>query len=113
MKPTDKQEPIKVLVEEFRSHLGKFYAGLKLAPPYESMEKALVHLAQRLKAMDADQQIRLLSDTALRWECYTGSFIDSGLPRKHRGIITGLVRSCRVELPQEYRPWLKLFSESI
>jgi hypothetical protein len=107
------QEPIKVLVEEFRSHLQTFYAGLKLAPPYESIEKALVHLAQRLKAMDVDQQARLLNDAALRWECYTASFAGAGLSRKHRGIITGLVRSCQIELPEDYRPWLKLFSESL
>jgi len=113
MKPSNEREPIKVLVEEFRLHLGTFYAGLKLAPPYESMEQALVHLAQRLKAMDADQQARLLNDAAMRWECYTASFAGAGLPRKHRGIISGLVRSCRVELPEDYRPWLKLFSESV
>jgi hypothetical protein len=112
MKPSNERDATKVIVDEFRSHLETFYASLKLAPPYDSVEKALAHLVVTLKALAPDQRARLVMDAVLRWEYYTASFADSGLAQKHRGIIAGLVRSRRVQLPEEYRSWLKLYEST-
>ena len=39
------------LREEFRHHLETFYAQLKLAPPYESVEKAIRSLTTSVHAL--------------------------------------------------------------
>ncbi|HSS29720.1 MAG TPA: hypothetical protein VLL06_01745, partial [Nitrospiraceae bacterium] len=39
------------LREEFRHHLETFYAQLKLAPPYESVEKAIRSLTTSIHAL--------------------------------------------------------------
>jgi hypothetical protein len=103
------RELVAQLTDEFRRHLEAFYAGLKLAPPYESVERALKHFTQSLKEMTVEQRQRLGDDPSLRWAQYGISFAESGLVKKHRGIIAGLARSGQMDLPAEYRPWLKLF----
>jgi len=104
-------DPVGTLTEDFRRHLEVFYALLKLAPPYESVERALKHFSQSLKAMTVEHRHRIASDRSLRWAQYRLSFLESGLSKKHRGIIAGLARSGRSDLPDEYRPWLALFQE--
>jgi hypothetical protein len=105
----DQRDASRLLLDEFRRHLEVFYARLKLAPPYNSVEKAVLHLSRSLATMTPAEQQRLLTDSARRWRQYQDSFAQSGLARKHRGIIMGLVRSGTVDLPDEYRPWLELF----
>lgn len=100
---------IQALGSEFRRHLGIFYAKLKLAPPYHSVEKALAHLTATLKAMTPEERAKIVADTSLRWAQYRAAFIESGLSQKHRGIIAGLVRSGQVDLPGEYKPFLDAF----
>ncbi|HEU4685875.1 MAG TPA: hypothetical protein VFS39_15325 [Nitrospira sp.] len=98
------------LREEFRAHLETFYAGLKLAPPYESVEKALRALTTALHALPAEQQARVAADPALKWREFLRAFQSSGLHKKHRGIITGLARNRgRLGLPSEHEPFLDLF----
>ena len=103
-------DPIQMLREEFRHHLEVFYARLKLAPPYHSVEKAIVHLTAALKAKPPEEQARLVSDAAGRWAEYRKAFAESGLNQKHRGIIAGLIKSGQTgDLPAEYEHFLSAF----
>ncbi len=98
------------LKDEFRRHLETFYAGLKLAPPYESVEKAVRTLTTLLHARPKEEQDRILSDPTRRWLIFRQAFDDSGLAKKHRGIIAGLVRNrSSLNLATEYDHFLDLF----
>lgn len=103
-------DPIQTLREEFRRHLEVFYARLKLAPPYHSVEKAVAQLTAAVKALPPDEQARLASDQAGRWTLYRQAFAGAGLDQKHRGIIAGLVKSGRTkDLHGEYEHFLSAF----
>jgi len=57
----------------------------------------------------AEQQ-EISKDHVLKWTLYQQAFIESGLSRKHRGIITGLVQTQKLEcFPQEHRYFLEPF----
>ena len=104
-------DPIHSLREEFRSHLETFYAQLKLAPPYESVEKAIRALTTSMHALPRPEQSRIAADTVLRWEQFSQAFEASGLSKKHRGIIAGLARNrSALPLPQKYDHFLRLFN---
>ncbi len=106
-------DPVQTLREEFRRHLEVFYARLKLAPPYHSVEKAIAQLTAALKAMTPEEQARLVSDSDGRWTEYRKAFAESGLSQKHRGIIAGLAKSGQTgDLPKEYDHFLSLFISS-
>lgn len=106
-------DPLHTLREEFRRHLEVFYARLKLAPPYHSVEKAIVQLTAALKAMTPEERARLAGDSAGRWDQYRKAFVESGLNQKHRGIIAGLVKSGQTgDLPKEYDHFLSLFTSN-
>lgn len=103
-------DPIHELREEFRTHLDTFYARLKLAPPYESVEKAIRALTTAVHALPQPEQSRIAADSALRWELFRQAFEASGLNKKHRGIIAGLARDrVGLDLPQEYDQFLNMF----
>lgn len=98
------------LKTEFRHHLETFYAGLKLAPPYESVEKAVRTLTTMVHGLPIEEQTRILADPSLRWRQFQRAFEASGLAKKHRGIIAGLARDrSTVRLPAEYDHFLELF----
>jgi hypothetical protein len=102
--------PLDALKDEFRRHLQLFYSRLKLASPYDSVEKALRQLTASVAALPAADQHRLLSDEALRWAHYRRAFIDSGLSQKHRGIIAGLAQQRgTLDLPPEFDHFLDLY----
>src|SRR5919106_566542 len=102
--------PDALLRDEFRRHLQLFYSRLKLAPPYHSVENALVLLTTILKTLPAAELQRLAADPALRWAYYRKAFVESGLSQKHRGIIAGLARDRRaLELPKEFDTLLDLY----
>ena len=104
-------DPIHVLKDEFRQHLETFYARLKLAPPYESVEKALRALTTAVHALSEEEQVRIIADSTARWEQFTCAFQTSGLAKKHRGIIAGLARHrSALDLPAEYDSFLNLFT---
>ncbi len=104
-------DPLPSLRDEFRAHLETFYAQLKLAPPYESVEKAIRALTTSIHALPKPEQARLLSDSALRWEQFRRAFESSGLHKKHRGIIAGLARNrAGLGLPPEFDHFLSLFT---
>ena len=103
-------DPVQVLKEEFRRHLETFYARLNLASPYESVEKAVRTLTTIVHALARDEQIRIVTDPAVQWQYFREAFETSGLVKKHRGIITGLVRDrAAVNLPVEYDHFLNFF----
>ncbi|MBH0201615.1 MAG: hypothetical protein HP496_04770 [Nitrospira sp.] len=102
--------PSQILKEEFRRHLEVFYAHLKLAPPYESVEKAIRMLTTIVHAQPKEEQARILSDPTLQWQQFAQAFDASGLAKKHRGIIAGLARNrSALNLPTEYDHFLNLF----
>lgn len=104
-------DPIKRLGEEFRRHLEVFYARLKLAPPYDSVEQAIKSLTTTVASMSFEERARILGDPTLTWVQYRQAFMDSGLSLKHRGIILGLIRSHQTsELPAEYAAFLEAYT---
>jgi hypothetical protein len=99
------------LREEFRHHLETFYAQLKLAPPYESVEKAIRSLTTSLHALPPLERARLATDVSARWQYFRHAFESSGLSKKHRGIIAGLARNrSNLDLPAEYDQFLSLYT---
>ncbi len=104
-------EPIPSLRDDFRRTLELFYAGLKLAPPYHSVERAVAHLAAALAALPPEERARVAAEPARRWVFYRRAFVESGLSQKHRGIIAGLVRAKQTGgLPPEYQPLLDVYT---
>ena len=98
------------LLSEFRQNLEAFYAELKLAPPYDSVEKTIRCLDNLFKAKTAEEQAQVLSDNALKWQLHMQAFIDSGLHKKHRGIITGLAQTDAFDqFPESLRYLLEPF----
>lgn len=103
--------PLEFMQAEFRRSLQLFYSRLQLAPPYDSVEKALRRLTLSVRALPAADQQRLLSDQSLRWNLYRRAFVDSGLNQKHRGIIAGLARQrAQIDLPPEFDHFLDLYA---
>jgi hypothetical protein len=102
---------IDAMRQEFRRRLETFYAQLHLAPPYDSVEKALNHLTGALNAMPAEERLALSARPDARLRAYTRAFAQSGLPHRHRGIIARLVKSAQVSLPADYHDWLALYTE--
>jgi hypothetical protein len=98
------------LREEFRHHLETFYAQLKLAPPYESVEKAIRSLTTSVHALPPLERASLATDATARWQHFRQAFESSGLSKKHRGIIAGFARNrSRLNLPAEYDQFLNLY----
>jgi len=103
-------DPTLALREEFRHHLETFYAQLKLAPPYESVEKAIRSLTTSVHALPPSERARLATDATARWQHFRQAFESSGLSKKHRGIIAGLARNrSGLNLPAEYDLFLNLY----
>jgi hypothetical protein len=108
--PVTTPDQFQALKDEFRGHLETFYAGLKLAPPYESVEKAIRTLTTIIHALPSEEQTRITTDPDLRWRQFQRAFKTSGLVQKHRGIIAGLVRNrSALALSAEYDHFLNLF----
>jgi hypothetical protein len=83
-------DPIHILRQEFRNHLEEFYAFLKLAPPYHSIEKAVQYLSNTLRTKTEEFRHGLLNDPNQKWSLFQEVFSASGLQNKHRGIIQQL-----------------------
>ena len=104
------QHDYQVLLTEFRQNLEDFYAELKLAPPYDSVEKTIRCFSTLLKTKTAKEQAQLLADDSLRWQLHVQALLASGLHRKHRGIITGLARTEAINrFPEALRYLLEPF----
>ncbi len=106
--------PVESLRDEFRQHLDVFYSRLKLAAPYDSVEKALGTLTAILKALPPEDLQGLGTDTTRRWTHFRQAFVQSGLSQKHRGIIAGLARSgAPLDLPPEFDYLLDLYRTKV
>ena len=104
------QHDCQALLTEFRENLEAFYAALKLAPPYDSVEKTIRCLSTLFKTKTPEEQAQVLGDASLRWKLHVQAFIDSGLHKKHRGIITGLARTDALnQVPESLRYLLEPF----
>ena len=98
------------VLSEFRQNLEAFYAALKLAPPYDSVEKTIRYLSDLFETKTAEEQAQLLDDDSLRGKLHVQAFIDSGLHKKHRGIIAGLARTDAIDqFPESLRYLLEPF----
>ena len=107
MAPQDNHQ---ALLSEFRENLEAFYAELKLAPPYDSVEKTIRCLSDLFKTKTAEEQAQVLRDNALKWQLHVQAFVDSGLHKKHRGIITGLAHTDAFDrFPESLRYLLEPF----
>ncbi len=108
-----KQDIVQVLRDDFRHRLGLFYHHLNLAQPYDTVEKAMARLTSQLSSLPAEERAQISSDPHRRWAVYRQVFTEAGLPRKHRGIIAGLIRSEQIpDSLKEYEPWLDTFLEA-
>lgn len=101
---------IRHLRDDYRRHLEIFYAALKLAPPYHSIEQALLHLSGMLQAMSPEEREQVLLDETRQWTFYREAFTAGGLHKKHRGIIQGMKRAGQTtDLPRRYDEFLNTF----
>jgi hypothetical protein len=101
---TAQPDLVRALREEFRSHLETFYSQLKLAPPYESVEKAIRALTTALHGLSSAQQIQLTQDPELKWMQFRQAFETAGLAKKHD--------KTRLGLPPQYDHFLTLFTST-
>src|SRR5436309_16087034 len=74
-------DAVQFLRDEFRRHLDVFYARLKLAPPYHSVEKAITHLTTALQGMAPEERERIAAAPGLPWEQSRRACVDSGSAR--------------------------------
>ncbi len=105
-----KQEPVAQLQQEYRKELESFYAWLQLAPPYNSVEKAIQCLGQIFEKQSEIQKQEILETSPLKWSLFQKAFIESGLGNKHRGIIAGLVAHQDVTIiPESHQYFIQAF----
>ena len=60
--------PVKILLKDFRHDLESFYQRLQLAPPYDSVEKALTCLATLVQTKTSDEQQHIADNKITKWE---------------------------------------------
>jgi hypothetical protein len=97
------------LEADFRDRVTRFYRALQITPPYHSVEKALLALREALTEMEEPALQAASADPASLDALFGHVFIESGLARKHRGIITRLVATSPDLLPPECRPFAGAF----
>jgi len=105
---------LQLYLNEFREHLEEFYASLHLAPPYHSIEKALTTFASGYHSKTRKEQDQAHGDETLKQQWYHKAFVESGLHKKHRGIITGLLNGpTPPTVAKEYQYLLQPFVRNI
>ncbi len=103
------EDPSELIRTEFRTSLEQFYSQLNLAPPYHSIEKAVQHLSNTLRAQPQDVQ-QLFQDPQKKFLLFQKVFLLSGLTKKHQGIIKHLAQSLPSnQLPQDSQIYLENF----
>jgi hypothetical protein len=93
----------------FRERIAIFYRALQLTPPYHSVEKAILALRDATSTLDLPALQALSADEASLGALFTRILRDSGLAKKHRGIIQGLLRNRQIELPEECRSFVNAY----
>ena len=89
----------------FRHRVAFFYQSLHITPPYHSVEKATLSLRESLAPLSLPALQALAGDDASMCALFTLIVRESGLSKKHRGIIKGLLREGSDRLPPECRPF--------
>ena len=91
------------LEQTFQERTTLFYRSLQITPPYHSVEKAKLALRETLISLPSPHLQALADDERAMAALFTQVFIDSGLAKKHRGIIRGLLARNPERLPAECR----------
>jgi hypothetical protein len=87
----------------FGQRLGIFYRALSITPPYHSVEKAKLLLRERLTPLTVPDLQGLLADDAAMSGLFGQIVGDSGLAKKHRGIVQALLAADPDRIPPECR----------
>jgi len=97
------------LEDDFRQRIALFYRSLQITPPYHSVEKAKLALRDALAALEEAALQATAADPVSLGSFFTQVLIDSGLAKKHRGIIAGLLKQSPDRLPPDCRPFADAF----
>lgn len=95
----------------FRERIRAFYAALQITPPYDSVEKAGLALHDALGHLQEPALQALAEDPAVLARLFTRIVSESGLAKKHRGIIRNLLANGVDRLPPDCRPFAEAFRE--
>ena len=98
------------LEADFRRRVTLFYRSLQITPPYHSVEKAMLALRDRLKALPEPDLRAAAADPSPLDALFAHVFIESGLAKKSRGIITKLLADRPDLLAPECRPFAEAFT---
>jgi hypothetical protein len=93
------------LEADFRQRVTLLYRSLQITPPYHSVEKAVLALRDTLTALPEPTLRATATDPASLNALFTQVFIDSGLAKKHRGIINKLLGDRPELLAPECQPF--------
>ncbi len=97
------------LEADFRQRVTLLYRSLQITPPYHSVEKAVLALRDTLSALPEPALRATASDPASRNALFAQVFIDSGLAKKNRGIISKLLADRPELLAPESQPFANAF----
>ena len=97
------------LEADFRQRVTLLYRCLQITLPYHTVEKAVLDLRDTLKALQEPVLRATASDPASLDALFTQAFIDSGLAKKNRGIISKLLADRPDLLTAECRPFADAF----
>ncbi len=97
------------LEADFRQRVTLLYRSLQITPPYHSVEKAVLALRDTLTALPEPALRVTASDLASRNALFAQIFVDSGLAKKNRGIISKLLADRPELLAPECQPFADAF----
>ncbi len=96
------------LEADFRRRVQLLYRSLQITPPYHSVEKASLALGDALKSLPEPELRAAAADAAAVDNLFKQVFVDSGLAKKHRGIIVKLL----ADKPDLLAPECRTFAEA-
>ncbi|MEK6604914.1 MAG: hypothetical protein AABY77_03390 [Nitrospirota bacterium] len=99
------------LEADFKHRVTLFYRSLQITPPYHSVEKAMLSLRDTLKNLPETELRAAAADPAPLDVLFAHVFIESGLAKKSRGIITKLLADRPDILPTECKPFEEAFKQ--
>jgi len=99
------------LEAEFKRRVTLFYRSLQITPPYHSVEKALLALRETLKHLPETDVRAAAADPSPLNVLFARVFIESGLAKKNRGIITKVLTDRPDLLAPDCRPFADAFNK--
>jgi hypothetical protein len=88
----------------FRERVGGFYRSLQITPPYHSVEQAALALRDALAPLSLTALQALTANESELGRLFAQIVRESGLAKKHRKIIKGLLIGRLDRLPAACRP---------